>query len=306
MSKNAWTRAEYVLLLRAWQDMLEQDAADTKLSSSSTTITTSTSKSSKDDSKSKAAVGVRVYERFNKLSDGGASKRTQNATTLQRAVLSFNFSFILQYNMAHGVNAWVSLSREEREQVYNREKTTSYYFVDLDPSMISALTAIRKLLASGSAAATVSAASASSSASGSALTPKSTRGRPLKKRGPKPRAGAGNARQVYRAIIDAKSSDEEDESSSESSDGSSSEDDESDSSADLRATSKRKSKKESNKSRRKRLKTTQAAMLDVLSSIKKDVRHLEKLIVRDQHDRREAQLESKKKRISGDEEIERS
>lgn len=292
MSKNAWTRTEYVLLLRAWQEVLEQDAADTKLSSSTTT---STNKSSKDDSKSKAAVGVRVYERFNELSDGGASKRTQNATTLQRAVLSFNFSFILQYNMAHGVNAWMSLSREEREQVYNREKTTSYYFVDLDPSMIAALTAIRKLLASGNAAATASAASGSSSASGSAvgsaLTPKATRGRPPKKQGPKSQAGAGNSRQVYRAIIDAKSSDEEDESSSENSEGSSSEDDESDSSTDLRVKKKRKSKKESSKSRRKRLKTTQVAMLDALSSIKKDVRHLEKLIVRDQHDRREAQLE---------------
>ncbi|GAB9471109.1 hypothetical protein Gpo141_00008333 [Globisporangium polare] len=271
MSKNAWTRVEYTLLLRVWQEAQERDAADNKLSNSSPTTPTSNDKSSSDkvDSKSIKSVAVRTNERFNEILEGGTSKRTQNAATLQRAVLLFNFSFILQYNKAHGANAWVSLSHEDREEVYNREKTTSYYFVDLDPSMIARLTAIRKLLANGSAATAAAIASASSSTTGSGP------GMPPK-----------------------------DESSSSSSD-----DDESASPVDRRT--KKMSRKNSKESKslhkfEEHAKTRSAAMLDALDVIERDVRRLEKLVQRDQHGRRGADSGAKKKLSSGDEKLKHS
>lgn len=124
-AKNVWTRDEYALLLRAWQDVVDNDAEGTP--------------------SSKSAVVERMYERFVELSNG-ACKRTENALGTQKAVLTFNFNFIVRYNLAHGANAWVSLDPTERAAVFAREKTSSYNYIDLDPSMMQAMANIRSHL----------------------------------------------------------------------------------------------------------------------------------------------------------------
>ncbi|TYZ68030.1 hypothetical protein PybrP1_011265 [[Pythium] brassicae (nom. inval.)] len=125
MSKTQWTRAEHCLLLRAWLEVAEDVDSSEK--------------------PSKAVLNERVFQRFAALSVGDC-KRTGSAAGIQMAVLAFNFRFIVDYNLEHGANAWVSLDPTERADVYSREKTAAYNFVDLDPAMTQTMTRIRKHL----------------------------------------------------------------------------------------------------------------------------------------------------------------
>lgn len=123
-----WTREEHSLLLRAWLDVAE--AID-----------------SNDLPPSKALVNERVFERF-LARTSGEIKRKSSATALQKAVLVFNYNFVLHYNREHSANAWVSLDPKERADVFAREKTAAYNYIDLDESMVQTLKRIRKRLPS--------------------------------------------------------------------------------------------------------------------------------------------------------------
>lgn len=186
MSKTQWTRAEHSLLLRAWLEVAESVEPSQTLS--------------------KAALSERVYSRFAALSPGDC-KRTSSAMAIQKAVLAFNFNFIVHYNLENGANAWISLDPKERADVYACEKTSAYNFVDLDPAMLQTMARIRKYLESEFQA-------------GSPATFRRTRSKEKKKKKSPDDECAGDANATsFQAIIDVHR-DAETSSSSDSSDDS--------------------------------------------------------------------------------------
>lgn len=110
---DSWSREEVGALLQAWRDALEHPHAHKHTTLSSY-----------------------IYERFVALRHGCEPLRTEVSVMYKKKVWRYITLFICEFGTAE----WFKLSRARREARFNKHKTSTYNFVDLEHDIVDAVT----------------------------------------------------------------------------------------------------------------------------------------------------------------------